>query len=393
MNIDLGSDVMWRECLAKHLEDRATQLEEKRQAGAKVVAFFPGGYVPEELIYAAGAIPLCLIEGGNPTPVEAASSLAPTIICPFARAQLGERLLKRNPYYCSIDMLVAPITCQHLKKVAEIWEYYGEMKIFKLGVPHQYCGDYQLEYYAGGLRELKETLEKLTGIEITYERMSDAVRLYNSMRELFKKLSQMRRFFSPHLSSLDFIRLHHASFYADPTFMIEVLHTIWCELKGKNRGNEQDKPRLLLISPNMACGDYKMLKLVENSGGEIVIEEVCEGLRYYWQQVENRYEFIEQLAKAYLRERLPCGFMRYCSSERLNFALKLIREFNVSGVIWHQLQVCETYDSESYFFSEKMAEQNIPMLVLESDYGDADTSRIKSRIDAFIELVRGDFIG
>jgi benzoyl-CoA reductase/2-hydroxyglutaryl-CoA dehydratase subunit BcrC/BadD/HgdB len=61
----------------------------------------------------------------------------------------------------------------------------------------------------------------------------------------------------------------------------------------------------------------------------------------------------------------------------------------VSGVIWYQLLCCETYDSEAYYFSRKLEELNIPMLILESDYGTADTGQMKTRIEAFLEIVRG----
>jgi benzoyl-CoA reductase/2-hydroxyglutaryl-CoA dehydratase subunit BcrC/BadD/HgdB len=50
---------------------------------------------------------------------------------------------------------------------------------------------------------------------------------------------------------------------------------------------------------------------------------------------------------------------------------------------------CETYDAESYFFNQKMSERNIPMLILESGYGEAGVGQMKTRIDAFIELVKG----
>jgi hypothetical protein len=56
---------------------------------------------------------------------------------------VGERLLKKNPYYSLLDMVVAPVTCQHLKKVSEVWEYEGELDIFKLGVPHNSTDDYE----------------------------------------------------------------------------------------------------------------------------------------------------------------------------------------------------------------------------------------------------------
>ncbi|MBA7578308.1 hypothetical protein ES708_20170 [subsurface metagenome] len=61
----------------------------------------------------------------------------------------------------------------------------------------------------------------------------------------------------------------------------------------------------------------------------------------------------------------------------------------MSGVIWYELIGCETYDAESYFFSQKLAERNIPMLILESDYGMADIGQLKIRIDAFIEMAKG----
>ena len=70
--------------------------------------------------------------------------------------------------------------------------------------------------------------------------------------------------------------------------------------------------------------------------------------------------------------------------------LKLVKDFNVSGIIWYELLYCETYDSESYFFAQKMREHNIPMLMLELDYGVAGVGQIKTRIDAFIELVKGE---
>ena len=58
-------------------------------------------------------------------------------------------------------------------------------------------------------------------------------------------------------------------------------------------------------------------------------------------------------------------------------------------MIWYELMYCETYDSESYFIAQKMNERDIPVLVIESDYGTADVRQLKTRIDAFLEVVKG----
>jgi benzoyl-CoA reductase/2-hydroxyglutaryl-CoA dehydratase subunit BcrC/BadD/HgdB len=364
-------------------------LKEAKEKGTKIIGYFPGNYVPEEIIYASGAIPICLTDGGTPRPADAGLSIVPPIICPFARAQLGEKLLKTNPYYKMIDMVVAPITCQHLKKVAEIWEYDGDLEIFKLGIPHQHDGDDELEYYTDRLRALKERLEKFTGTEITKERISNAIGLFNRMRDLLKNISLMRRSPSPPFTALDFAKLNHASLYADPVFMIDVLDSLYKELEKRQPADQHKSPRLLLIGPNLAQGDYKILELVERAGGEVVIEEICEGIRYYWTQIKNNGDPFQSLAKGYLRERVPCAFMRSSAKERLDFALRLIADFHVSGVIWYELQCCETYDQESYFFNKKLREKNMPMLIVESNYDVSDAGPLRTRIDAFVEVVKG----
>jgi benzoyl-CoA reductase/2-hydroxyglutaryl-CoA dehydratase subunit BcrC/BadD/HgdB len=380
---------MQEEHLAKHLKERPSQLLEAKNKGVKIIGYFPGNYVPEELIYASGAVPLCLINGGDSKPAEMALSVVPQVICPFARAQVGERLLGKNLYYSMIDMLVAPITCQHLKKVAEVWEYNGDLEIFKLGIPHQHNNDFELEYFNDRLRALKDRLQAFTGNEITDEKIIEAIVLYNRMRELLKNISLLRCTSPSLLSSLDFVKLNHASFYADPAFMVDYLDSIYHELKDKQQVTKTETPKILLIGPSIGYGDYEVLQLVKAAGGDIVIEEICEGVRYYWNKVESKGDLIESLAREYLVDRVPCAFMRYSTRKRLDFALKLVKDFAVSGVIWYELLCCETYDAESYFFSQELRDRNIPMLILESNYSAANTGQFRTRIEAFIEILRG----
>lgn len=375
------------------IRNRAEELKKQKEEGARIIGYFPGNVVPEEIIYASGAIPVCLMDGGDPRTADAALSVVPRVICPFARSQIGERMLNNNPYYSLLDMVVAPITCQHLKKVAEIWEYQGDMEIFKLGVPHQTDGDLELEYFTDRLHVMKERIEAFTGSRITDEKIGDAIDLYNRMRELLREISLMRRSPDPPLSTLDFVRLNHVSFYADPVFMVDLLHSLYTEWKDRHAAMDSRRPRLLLAGPSLGHGDYNILKLVDAAGGEIVIEEVCEGIRDYRQQVENSGDPVHSLAKSYLRDRIPCAYMRDSTGKRLDFIFRLIEEYEVSGVIWYELLCCETYDQESYFLDKKLQERNIPMLIVESNYDVTDAGPLRNRLDAFMEMVKGGPVG
>ena len=380
---------MEAERLIEYMKNRPAQLLEAKEHGKKIIGYFPGNYVPDEIIYTAGAVPVCLAHGGSSGADVTALTVVPNIICPFARAQIGERLLKTNPYYTMIDLLVAPITCQHIKKAAEIIEYFGDVEIFKLGIPHQYDADFEVEYYVNRLKDLKDTLQEITGNEVTNGKLGEAIDLYNKIRELLKKISLLRSSSRQYISATDFFKLNQATLIADPLYMVDLLDSVYQELKEQEATDTADSPRLMLIGPNIAYDDYKVIELVESSGGNIVIEEICEGIRYYWRTIEQGDDPFQSLARGYLVDRVPGAFLRASSKKRLDFALELISEFKATAVIWYELLNCETYDSESYYFEREMSQRDIPVLILGAGYGQTDSEQLKIRTSAFIEMVKG----
>jgi benzoyl-CoA reductase/2-hydroxyglutaryl-CoA dehydratase subunit BcrC/BadD/HgdB len=233
-------------------------------------------------------------------------------------------------------------------------------------------------------------LQELTGKKITTVELHNAIGLYNRIRELFKKISLTRCASSPPINALEFARLHHASLYADPVFMVDYLEEVYRECSTRLQENiDGDAPRILLIGPNLADGDYGVMQLVKDAGAEIVIEEMCEGFRYYWQNIDDKDDTLQSLAKGYLQDRVPCAYMRYATKKRFDFALELIKEFNVDGVIWYELLCCEVYDMESFFFARELGERNIPILILESDYEAEAIGQTRIRVEAFIEMLKG----
>ena len=139
----------------------------------------------------------------------------------------------------------------------------------------------------------------------------------------------------------------------------------------------------------MAEGDYKILELVENVGGKIVVEEFCEGIRHYWQGVRTDRDLLRALAERYFLKRVPCAFARPSIGERFTFLKELIREFKVDGVIWYELMYRDSYDIESYYFDEVLKKElNIPMLKIESDYDPLEKASFLTRVETFVETIR-----
>ena len=375
-----------RDILSAHLKNRLTNLSQAKKEGRKIIGYTPGGYLPEELVLASGAIPICLIRGGDHSMVELAGAYICRWIDTFCRAQIGYGVSGEDPYYNIIDLLIVPVTDNHIRAVSDVLGYNTDIDIFPFGVPHT-KDNLTLKYYLHGITRLKNRLEELTGVEITDSRLRDAIKLCNRERELLREISLIRKSQPSLISSKDFVALNHGSLIADKKVIVEILESTLKELK-KQAVVPVDGPRILLTGSTLALGDDKIIDITEDSGGLIVIEEFAEGIRPYWEMVKLNSNLMEALADCYFTRRIPPAWFRP-GKERLDFLIKLSKDFNVSGVIWYQLMYRESYKTESYYFPDILkSEAGLPMLTVESDYDAGEVGPLRTRIETFIETIR-----
>jgi benzoyl-CoA reductase/2-hydroxyglutaryl-CoA dehydratase subunit BcrC/BadD/HgdB len=374
------------EMLTVHLKNRLADLNKAREEGRQIIGYTPGGYLPEELVLASDAIPICLARGGDHSMVELAGAYICRWIDTFCRAQIGYGVSGEDPYYSILDLLVVPVTDNHIRAVMDVLDYHTDMDIFPFGVPHMKEGA-ALDYYLQGITRLKNRLEALTRNQITESRLKEAIFLCNRERELLRKISLMRRSRQVPISSKDFVALNHGSFIADKRFMVEVLESVWEELK-RLSPPVQEGPRLLLTGSTLALGDSKILDMIEESGGVVVIEEFAEGIRPYWEDVILDGDPMAALGDCYFMRRVPPAWFRP-GRERLEFLIRLANDFYVGGVIWYHLMYRESYKLESFYFPNILREETeLSMLTVESDYEASESGPLRTRIEAFIEAIR-----
>jgi len=372
--------------LSSHLKTRLVDLRKAKEEGRKIIGYTPGGYLPEELVLASGAIPICLIRGGDHSVVELAGAYICRWIDTFCRAQIGYGVSGEDPYYNIVDLLVIPITDNHIRAISDVLDYNTNIEIFPFGVPHM-KEKTTLDYYLHGITRLKAKLEELTGTEITETKLKEAIHLCNRERELLRKISLMRKSRPAPVSSKDFVALNHASLLADKEVMVEILESLYNELHEKAIASGEG-PRVLLTGSTLALGDSKILDMIEEAGGVVVMEEFAEGIRPYWENVKTNGDLMEALADCYFMRRVPPAWFRP-GKERRDFLIELAKEFNVAGIIWYQLMYRESYKTESYYFPSILKRQaGLPMLTVESDYDPSEIGPLRTRIETFIETIR-----
>jgi benzoyl-CoA reductase/2-hydroxyglutaryl-CoA dehydratase subunit BcrC/BadD/HgdB len=372
--------------LSMHLRGRASEIAGKKKEGAKVVGFIPG-FTPEELIYASGAIPVGLIRGGDSAGITGSIPYMTRFIDTFCRAQVGYRLSSEELLYQLPDLLAVPCADDNYRGLSDVWKVTSGADVFKLGVPHERT-DHAVKYYVEILGLFKKKLEELTSKEITDDKLRDAIDVYNRMRESLKKIGFTRRLPRPPISGKDFARLNHISYCGNVPTVTRIADSLYSELNAAK--GPEGKTRILLVASTIAMGDYKVYDLLEEVGATVVFEEVCEGIRQYWEPVKPNGDLLASLADKYIMRRSPPPPFFRPPEGRFEFISSKTREYKVDGVIWYELLYRESYESEFFSFSRKLEkETGIPLLMLQSDYDMSEISIFRTRIEAFIESIKG----
>jgi benzoyl-CoA reductase/2-hydroxyglutaryl-CoA dehydratase subunit BcrC/BadD/HgdB len=375
------------EKLDAHLKTRLTDFKKAKEQGGKIIGYPAGGYLPEELVLACEAIPICFIQAGDNDILTDAGAYLCRWFDPFWRSQIGYLTSRKDPYYTIVDLIVVPVTDNHVRAFSNTVGYYTpEIESLVFGVPHV-KDEYALQYYLHGINRLKKELEEFTGVELTESRLKQAIRLCNRERELLREISLMRKSDNLIVDSKDFVALNHGSFLADKEVMVEILESFIKELK-EATPQPKNGPRILFTGSTLARGDSKVMDLIEDTGGVIVMEEFAEGIRPYWGKVKLEGDLMANLAESYFMDRVCPGWFRP-GTERLDFLIKLAKDYTVEGLVWYQLMYRESYKVESYFFPDRLKkETGLPMLIVESEYDAMETGPMKTRIETFIDTIR-----
>jgi benzoyl-CoA reductase/2-hydroxyglutaryl-CoA dehydratase subunit BcrC/BadD/HgdB len=151
----------------------------------------------------------------------------------------------------------------------------------------------------------------------------------------------------------------------------------------------ENTPRLMLSGCPMAVPNWKLPFVIESSGAVIVGEESCIGTRNTRDLVveggQTLEEMLDALAERYLLIDCACFTP---NTERLAHITAMAKDLKVNGVIHYGLSFCTPYAVEAFKVEKALQAVGVPMLAIETDYSMEDVEQLKTRVEAFVEMVR-----
>ena len=181
-------------------------LELKKQ-GKKVFGWLCT-YVPEEIIHAAGILPVRITGYAQETELDDANAYLYINNCSFSRSCLQLGLTGEYDY---LDGMVAGSTCDGARRLFDLWQYYIKVPFHHiLTVPRKYTERAHALYYEQVVK-FKEHLQQYLHSKITDESLLGSISIYNESRELLKKLYELRKLDKPPITGAETLEVLNAS--------------------------------------------------------------------------------------------------------------------------------------------------------------------------------------
>ncbi|MCS5422512.1 MULTISPECIES: double-cubane-cluster-containing anaerobic reductase [Psychrilyobacter] len=361
-------------------------IKELKDSGKNIVGTFCT-YTPKELIYAAGAVPVSLCSVSEET-IPTAEKHLPKNLCPLIKASYGYALTDKCPYMYFADMIVGETTCDGKKKM---YELLGELKdTYIMQLPQTQDKERGMDLWKEEVSRFKDKLEKKFNVSISKEKISEAISQINDERKLLKEFYSLGKLTPPPLSGYEMHKvLNGVSYTFDKKLQNEKIREIIENLKEIDR-NKSSKvsvraPRILITGCPIGGVAEKIIKPIEDAGAVVVSYENCGGAKNLDRLVDETIDPIQALAEKYIS--IPCSVMSP-NTDREDLLKRLMDEYQIDGVVEVILQACHTYSVETHMIKRVVTkEKDVPYIALETDYSTGDTGQIKTRIEAFIEML------
>jgi benzoyl-CoA reductase/2-hydroxyglutaryl-CoA dehydratase subunit BcrC/BadD/HgdB len=354
-------------------------------------------YVPEEILWAAGALPHPLY--GTPEPVSKADAYFQSCSCELVRNLFDHALAGDFDF---LDGLAVANTCDVVRRLFDMWErYLSHIPVWIVNNPQRLESPGNKDYWLEELRRFQAWVQARTGSAITDDRLREAIALHDRRRTLLGDLWALRESDPPALKGSDALEVALAAAVLPVDRANVLLGDLLGELEARppdaGAADAADGPRILVTGSLL---DHPaLIRMVEEVGGQVVAEDLCTTTRLFWHRIadavgapdvfnEDVPEDVDPLDAIWenLNRRPLCACF-HPPDARHEFVLELADTFAVDAVLNFNLKYCHPFAYEAPLLTKTLAAEDLPFATLEVGHDQSGHGQLRTRIQAFVEMV------
>ncbi|MDL2209631.1 2-hydroxyacyl-CoA dehydratase family protein [Desulfovibrio sp. OttesenSCG-928-O18] len=352
-------------------------LQKHLAAGKKVVGCFPL-YSPEELVFAAGMVPMGLW-GGQVNPAHA-GKYNPIFTCSVMRSCLEYGM---TGVYKGVSAVLMPMLCDTFRGMSAGWRFgVKDIELVAFIHPQNRTDSGALEFMAEEYKTVRERLEKIAGAKITDDAVTKAIEVYNEHSAVMMEFAKVA---NDHLDVITPVVRHHV--YKSAHFMPKDEHTkavkaVIDELKKLPKFEWKGKK--VILSGLMGEPDT-LLSIFSENNIAVTGDDLAQESRQYRTPIPAGKDPMERLAKQWL-DRKACSTVHEVDTSRATMLVDMAKETGASGIALCLMRFCDVEEYEYPLIQAASDKAGLHCLCLEIDQSTMDNEQSRTKIQSFAEM-------
>lgn len=360
-------------CANPYARARAAAERGKRVAG------YMNTYVPEELLHAAGYLPVRALGWTEDTRL--ADGVLQSYACSVTRSALNLAMSGELDF---LDLMVFPHTCDTVQNLADIWQRnVPGVTVLTLATPVCTSGELAVRFMCEELERARSFLASREG-EITDDALWESIRLYRDYRAVLRRLYEVRRASPGCVSGSQVLEAVLASFLMAKEHYLPLAEELVADIESGAAAPDDKRVRVFLAGNVIQRPEH--LDVIEEAGCVVVDDILCTGTRAFAFEPVECDAPIESVARMYLA-RPPSSSKHRPGYDMGADVLERVRQAKADGVLFVLTKFCDPWAFDYPHVRETLEGAGVPSLLLEIEPNQPPPGQFQTRVAAFAEML------
>lgn len=362
---------------------RAVQ-QHKEKTGRGAVGCFPV-YCPEEIVHAAGLLPVGL--WGGQTTLSRANTFFPAFACSIMQSVMEFAL---KGVYNDLLAVIIPAPCDTLKSFGQDWPFaVPDVKSIPIVYPQLGYLPEGMEYLKSEFENVRVQLEKIGALKISDAALNYSVDVYNEHRQVMREFTKVAPLYPTLITPVTRHLVMKSAYFMEKSQHTAMVRELITEL---TQQPPQDwKGKKVILSGIMAEPDSLLEVFIEN-GLTVVGDDLAHESRQYRTDAPAGNDPLMRLARQWAQMK-GCSMVYDPQKKRGDMLIKMVRDIGADAVVLCMMKFCDPEEFDYPVMKVQFEEAGIPLLYLEIDQQMQSMEQARTRLQSFAEMLSGsDFM-
>ena len=350
----------------------------KKETGKGAVGIMPV-YCPEEIVHAAGYLPIGMW-GAQKKQISKARTYLPPFACSIMQSVME---LQLEGVYDDLEAVIFSVPCDTLKCMSQKWNRPVPAIVFTHPQNRKIAKDAANVFAREEFNIVKEKLEDILDVHISNKAIKNSIAVYNENRAVCREFSDVAAEYAAVVTPSDRHAVIKARWFMEKSRHTALVKELIAALKAEPAPEFKGKK---IIVTGIQVEPYDVLDIFQENGFAIVADDLAQETRNFRQDVPDDDDALMALARAW-NEFDGCSLATDANKPKGQMIIDAVKKYGADAVVVCMMKFCDPEEFDYPILLQEFEAAGVKNLYIEIDQESTAFEQVKTRIQTFAEIL------